>query len=103
MITQHYNEEITPLVKEIYKEWTRHKAQAKYRNEEYELSFIDYLTLWSQDNRWANRGRKLDTNVNMVRKDPTKSWVYENIHFITYLERVTQSGKKTSKNKKKNA
>ena len=72
--------------------WSRHKAQAKYRGEAYELTLEQYSMLWSTQglrSRDQFTGRRGDS-ISMVRKDPRQPWRVDNIHFLTRAE-YTQS------------
>jgi len=75
-----------PITRDQNTAFLKHRAQAKYRNEEYLLSFQDYKFYWdacipfTKETYWSKRGPK-GTNMNMRRKDPTKAWSLNNIEF----------------------
>ena len=60
--------------------WMKHKAQARYRGEDYNLSLEDWETLWTHD-AWHNRGRK-PNNLTLYRVDATLPWDINNVVVI---------------------
>ncbi len=57
--------------------WLKHRSQARYRNEPYELECQDFFTLWPTEEMWARRG-KLPDSLCMVRADTTLPWSLSN-------------------------
>lgn len=55
--------------------YTRMKAQCKFRNEQFQLSWDDYQTIW-KDN-WHRRGRHIDS-VCLSRLDWSVPWHIDN-------------------------
>lgn len=67
--------------------YQRMKAQAKYRNEAFELTFEEFQQLWM--NRWDQRGRGADQYC-LTRQDPDQPWNTANCQCVTrkeYLQR----------------
>lgn len=64
-----------PLLHEMYHPWQMAKAQAKFRDEEFTLTFEEYAELWRP--HWHQRGRKINEYC-MTRHDITKGWTREN-------------------------
>ena len=71
--------------------WSRHRAQAKYRGEAYELTLDEYRMLWATQgitDRHQHTGRRSDS-VSMVRINPQLPWRVNNITFMTRGEYTT--------------
>jgi len=68
---------------QMYIPFLKAKAQAKFREEPWELEFEDYFTIWN--GYWADRGRDRDS-LCMTRKDWSDSWSKDNIILVTRLE-----------------
>lgn len=60
-----------------YYAWMKHKAQAKFRGEDYKLTYDDWVDLWPND-KWLNRGRR-STDYSLARIDPTLPWDISNV------------------------
>jgi len=56
--------------------WQRHKAQARFRNEPWSLSFEDYELIWGD--LWTQRGRGRG-DLMLVRRDWHRPWVLDNL------------------------
>jgi hypothetical protein len=65
--------------------YARHKAQAKYRNEPYQLSPADYYDLWLASGHSGEAGRKRG-QYTMIRVDRGKPWEPGNISIISRAE-----------------
>lgn len=68
---------------QMYQPWLMAKAQANFRDEEWELAFEDYFTAW--DGLWERRGR-LSDELCMTRIDYDGAWTKSNIEIITRKE-----------------
>ena len=71
--------------------WARHRAQAKFRGEAYELTLEQYSMLWSTQGireREQKPGRRSDS-VSMVRINPLMPWSVSNVTFMTRGEYTT--------------
>jgi hypothetical protein len=64
------------------------KAQAKFRNEEFNLTFDEFYDLWKD--RWTQRGRNPDDYC-MTRDDVEKPWQKNNILIISRNEQLIRS------------
>lgn len=73
-----------PIRRDKYYAWMKHKAQAKFRGEDYELEFEDWERLWP-DEAWFNRGRGRDCLI-LSRRDWAGAWSVDNCEIITKLE-----------------
>ena len=76
-----------PIRRDKYYAWLRHRAQAKYRGETYDLSWEAFEQLWFDDDAWFQRGRRAD-NLCMSMIDWTQGWVEGNVEVITRLEQL---------------
>ena len=68
-----------PIKQSQYTAWMRMKAQANFRNERWNLSFDDFLVLWTP--YWSQRGRK-NTDYCLSRIDNTHPWKFNNVAAI---------------------
>lgn len=57
--------------------WLKHRAQARFRNEQYNLTEEDWNSLWSQE-LWHRRGRK-SQELSLYRFDITQPWQINNV------------------------
>jgi len=69
-----------PLRREKYYAWMKHKAQAKYRKEEYHLTFDEWETLWT-DELFEQRGRQRFSLC--LSRLSESSWCVENVEVMT--------------------
>lgn len=76
-----------PLIHDMYHPWQLSKAQAKFRHEDWDFSFDEYVELWKND--WHKRGRKID-DLCMTRDDPELGWFKGNVYLITRAEHLKQ-------------
>jgi len=65
--------------------YARHKAQAKYRQEAYELSPAQFYDLWIESGHSEKAGRKRG-EYTMIRVDRTKPWATGNVSIISRFE-----------------
>lgn len=76
-----------------YYAWLKHRTQARYRGEDYGLSWEDWESLWSDD-LWAQRGRK-SGNLCLMMHDKNEGWCLNNVSVVTRGEQLKrQRGKK---------
>lgn len=78
-----------PVRHEQYHCWQMHKAQCKYRGEEFDLSFEQYEELWQ--GLWHKRGRT-PQDVCMTRIDWDGAWEWGNVEVITRAEHFKRQG-----------
>ena len=84
--------------------WHKHRSQANYRKEKHELTFDDWLELWSDPEQWHNRGRQKDCWV-LSRKDLEGAWSRDNCVIMTRYEQLlreiaTRTGRPRNANRK---
>lgn len=70
-----------PITHEKYYAWLKHKSQAKFRKEEYELTFEDWQSIWS-DADFVRRGRS-KTDLCLSRTDVGAAWTLDNCNIVT--------------------
>ena len=70
-----------------YCAWLKHKAQAAYRGEPYELTYQQWADLWNKNNSWIYRGRGGDC-LCLTMGDPTIGWHVDNVEIITRKEQL---------------
>lgn len=73
-----------PFVREKYYAFLKHRSQAQYRGEDYQLTWEDWQTIWT-DERFNKRGRKIDDLV-LCRDDWNGVWTLNNCVIITRAE-----------------
>lgn len=76
----------------MYVPWMKSKAQANFRNEEWNLSFNDFFNIWN--GKWHERGRK-GHNLCLARVDSNKPWQSDNIALMTIKEHRAKQGEET--------
>jgi len=76
-----------PVQHEMYYAWAKHRSQANYRGEAYELTFEDWQTIWADPELFLRRGRKPD-DVTLTRRDPEQAWSLDNCVVMTRLEHL---------------
>jgi hypothetical protein len=70
--------------------WARSRAQAAFRGEAWRLTFDDFCTFWSTEERWHQRGRDTDALV-LSRFDYEKGWTKKNCCIITRYQHLCAS------------
>lgn len=61
--------------------WLKHRSQARYRGEEYHLTFEQWHTLWTPDTL-AQRGRNNHSLI-LTRLNWDEPWDIVNVHVVT--------------------
>ena len=70
-----------PVRRDKYYSWMKHRAQAKFRNEEHSITWPEWELIWSDD-LWHGRGRTRDCNC-LMRIDPLEGWCVDNVKVVT--------------------
>lgn len=78
-----------PQEHERYYAWLKHKAQAKFRNDPYYLSYADWCEIWPMD-KFVKRGRTAD-DLCCCMIDPDEGWHLDNVHVVTNRWHRSQS------------
>jgi hypothetical protein len=78
-----------PLVHRKYFPWLSARSQARYRSEEFLLSWEDWLALWP-DHLWDKRGRKSD-ELALTRINHKGAWSIDNCHIVTRAQQLSES------------
>jgi len=78
-----------PIQHKKYEPWLRFKAQCAFRDEECDITFEDWKTIWP-DELWAQRGRHAD-NLAMTREDPEGAWTLDNVIIVTRREQLQRA------------
>lgn len=74
-----------PAKKQLHTDYLRHKAQAKYRKEDFDLTLDEYIEIWMKDDNHLNKGRS-PHNVCLSRKDPDGAWTKDNVEIMSRAE-----------------
>jgi hypothetical protein len=75
---------------DMYHPWQAHRAQAKFRGEEYTLEFEDFYEFWTGS--WHERGRGGDDMI-LTRIDPEKPWQADNCKLRVRKEYLSEINK----------
>ena len=78
-----------PLIHKKYMPFLRHRAQCAFRKEDYELTFEDWLVIWTEE-AWSLRGRDRNA-LCMTRKDVEGSWRLDNCELVTRVEMLRRN------------
>ena len=80
-----------PLVHMRYKPFLRARAQAWFLEQEWTMTFEEFLGLWTVE-RWYCRGRGTSDLV-MVRKDKDGAWSLDNCEIVTRKEQLQRTAR----------
>ena len=69
-----------------YYAWLGHRAQCRFRKEEYNLDWSDWDALWTND-KFSLRGRNINSYC-MIRIDPGDTWNRNNVLIVTRAEHL---------------
>lgn len=78
-----------PFERERYYAYAKHRAQAHYRNEPYELSHDDWVELWPRE-LFDKRGRG-GLDLCLARCCHAQSWNINNVHIVTRREHLKRN------------
>lgn len=70
-----------PIRRDKYYAFLKHRAQAKFRGEEYYLTWEDWESLWTPE-LWEQRGRRI-TNLCLTRPSFDGPWCVSNVEVAT--------------------
>jgi len=74
---------VYPMLKDPWhRRYARMKAQAKFRNEEWNLTPEEYMKMWEESGVKEHCGRQAHEYC-MVRKDPIEAWSTNNCIIVT--------------------
>jgi len=69
-----------PLAHDKHYGYLKHKAQARYRGEDYSLTLEDWMTMWT-DELWLQRGRTSDSYC-LQQIDAEQGWSVDNVEIV---------------------
>lgn len=75
-----------PLRREKYYAYLKHRAQARYRGEDYQLTWEDWESFWS-DEDFLERGRS-SSSLCIALIDPEGCWDLNNVEIKTRREQL---------------
>jgi len=70
-----------PIEHDKYYAWQKHRAQARFRGEEYELTWEEFQSIWPNE-LFLQRGRTRGS-YSMIRLDNTQPWAIDNVEVVT--------------------
>lgn len=79
-----------PLRREKYYAFLKHRAQAKFRKENYTLTWEQWETLWT-DQLFLKRGRKRDDYCLMM-LNINNGWTQDNVQVVTRYTSLKRKG-----------
>lgn len=77
---------------ELFKCWHKHRQQALWRGEQYELSVEDFFDFWPKE-LWDKRGRGRNS-LCMIRVNDKVAWSKSNCKIVTRLEQLRKTNKR---------
>lgn len=80
-----------PEVHMRYRPFLRSRAQAWFLDQEWTMTFEEYLELWTLD-KWHCRGRGT-TDLVMVRRDTEGPWSFSNCEIVTRREQLQRTAR----------
>lgn len=92
-----YNQKIPGKTRAQY---SRAKAQAKYRKEEWAFTLETWIEKWQSSGRWEHRGRE-PHHFCMVRLDTIEAWSPKNTIIVTRRVHMRKNGYESLKWTKK--
>jgi hypothetical protein len=88
------------LTHDMYYAWHKHRAQANFRKEAYDLTWDDWMTIWANPIDFQNRGRSPE-DLTLTRIDDDGDWTMANVEVITRLEQLRKARDKTMRERQK--
>ncbi len=79
-----------PLTREKYYAWLKHRSQARYRNEDYSITWEEWQSLWSDDD-FLKRGRSPD-KLCLLKIDIEQGWHLNNVRVCLRKEQFDRNG-----------
>lgn len=79
-----------PVERDRYYAWLKHRSQAWYRGEEYEITYDQWIQIWPID-LFLRRGRTSDA-ICLSRIDWDQPWSYTNCEVVSRLENLRRQG-----------
>lgn len=82
-----------PKDHEMFTAWHKHRSQAHYRKEGYELTYEDFKLVWGSYELFKSRGRQPECPV-LTRKDVAGPWSVSNCEIISRYEQLCRDNLK---------
>jgi hypothetical protein len=67
---------------DLYNQWLKARAQARFRGEPWDLTSEEYIELWCEEDRYLNKGRRPD-QLCLRRRDLDLGWTLDNVEIIS--------------------
>ena len=77
---------------ELRKYWARSKGQARYRGEDWQLSWEEFYDLWTENDAWLHKGPHSD-QLCLSRLDVEGPWSVANTQIMTRHESKSRHAK----------
>jgi hypothetical protein len=79
---------------DMYYAWAKHRSQARYRKEPYDLTWEDWQVIWANPVDFLRRGRRPE-DLTLTRIDDDGAWTRDNVIIITRLEQLRKARDRT--------
>jgi hypothetical protein len=87
-----------PLRHEKYYAYLKHKSQAQYRKEEYNLTWEEWEDIWKDDADWFARGRS-SNDLSLVLLDRKRPWQADNVKLMKRIDYLKMPRERQPKQK----
>jgi hypothetical protein len=81
-----------PVDHTLYVQCQRARAQANFRNEDWQITEQEFINIWRIDDRYKLRGRGLNS-LCMIRVDTDLPWTIDNVEIISRVEHLKTCNK----------
>jgi len=81
-----------PVDHTLYVQCQRARAQANFRNEDWQITEQEFINIWRIDDRYKLRGRGLNS-LCMIRVDIDLPWTIDNVEIISRVEHLKTCNK----------
>jgi len=85
-----------PYTHDCYYAFLKHRSQARFRQEQYDLTFEDWQAIWTPET-FAKRGRAIDS-ITLTRVDWDLPWDRDNVQLIKKSQQLKISGEYRRRN-----
>lgn len=77
-----------------YRVYKQAEYQARYRGEEWQISFREWCQIWQDPLTWSRRGRGVE-DLSMTRRNPVKPWTLKNVMVLSRLDQIRLRNSRT--------
>ena len=77
-----------PIQHEKYYAYLKHRCQARYRKERYDLTWAQWQRLWT-DHQWHKRGRG-PRSLRLTLRNPQLGWSFKNCEIVEHAAHMSK-------------